>query len=250
MRRGKVKAVDVIWPLVALTATNLIVLATWNIMDPWVWKRVPEKGNVDRFGRAMSSYATCDSEGVLAPYFLAVLGLVNFLAVLMACYQSYLTRKMPSEFSESFYLALTVASIAETFVLGLPILLITRENRTTNFVVITLLVVLVCLAVLLPAVLSKVLILQQSKRTTMGDDWRSVMTGRKRGLKNSVTNLMATLKKPVVAEGVKTNRVSDSTLSIGTGLPSSVAALRASVLHKSEMVPSNINNSRSVVVSL
>jgi len=223
MKRGTVRAKHVIWPFILLTATNVSVLVVWSAEAPWKFARVPVTTNVDEFGRSVESYGSCrgvrpslvDGELVNGDtdkslYFVITLFGMNFLLVLLSCYQSYLTRNMPSEFNELFYLSLTVSSFAETFLVVGPLLVFVEDIPTANYVVRCSLVVLVCLAILLPMFLSKIIIVRNS-----------VKNSRKRGRRAS------SLRNHFAAAAAPRGSGDHSTGSNSSGLPSNVADLRA-----------------------
>jgi len=130
------------------------LLILWTAIAPWQWQRVSQ-GGVDQFGRATETYGTCMSNNeTLAKLFVSLLAVVNVVPVILANYQSFRCRNLPSEFSESRYLALSMASLLETFLIGLPIVLI-RVQPTAVFITRAVLLCLVCLAILLPMFVPK-----------------------------------------------------------------------------------------------
>jgi hypothetical protein len=102
------------------------------------------------------------------------LAVFNFLAVVFANYESYLSRHLPSHFNESFYITLSMASILECFLIGAPILFLTGDNPTSFFVVSLMLNVFLCLAILLPMFVPK-LVIRYAKlnQSEWRDAWRS-----------------------------------------------------------------------------
>ena len=104
--------------------------------------------------------------------FLITLGVFNFAAVLLANYESYRTRKIPSDFNESFYLTLSMFCILESFLLGVPILFLGYRSPTVFFVVASLLVSVMCLAILLPLFVPK-LLMRRQKSTLHKNEWHA-----------------------------------------------------------------------------
>jgi gamma-aminobutyric acid type B receptor len=74
---------------------------------------------------------------------------------LFSNYQSYRARSLPSEFNETFYLAMTNLIILEGLVLGAPILFIVGDDPTSFMLIRSLLVSIICFAVLLPIFVPK-----------------------------------------------------------------------------------------------
>jgi hypothetical protein len=163
MRRVKVKAQDVMLPFAILFIANFAVLLSWTLVAPLHWTRV-EVANFDHFGRSVESYGTCfaaEYKGNRASArnaFMISLAVFNFFAVVFANYESYLSRHLPSDFNETFYITLSMASILEGFLIGAPILFMAGDNPTSFFVVSSVLIAFVCLAILLPMFVPKLAI--------------------------------------------------------------------------------------------
>jgi hypothetical protein len=100
------------------------------------------------------------------------LAVFNFLAVVFANYESYLSRHLPSDFNETFYITLSMASILEGFLIGAPILFLARDNPTSFFVVSSMLIAFLCLAILLPMFVPK-LVIRYSKLNQ--SEWRNAL---------------------------------------------------------------------------
>jgi hypothetical protein len=87
--------------------------------------------------------------------FLFSLGAVNVAALLFSNYQSNRARSLPSEFNETFYLAMTNLIILEGLVLGAPILFVVGDDPPSFMLIRSLLVSTICLAVLGPIFVPK-----------------------------------------------------------------------------------------------
>jgi hypothetical protein len=94
-------------------------------------------------------------EGAREIIFLFSLGAVNVAALLSSNYQSYRARELPSEFNETFYLAMTNLIILEGLALGAPILFVVGDDPTSFMLIRSLLVSIICFAVLLPMFVPK-----------------------------------------------------------------------------------------------
>lgn len=66
----------------------------------------------------------------------------------MANYQAFRTRRVKSVLSESKFIAITVVSITQAALVGLPVLLLVEEEPRAHYVVQVLLVFCVCMAVI------------------------------------------------------------------------------------------------------
>lgn len=181
MQRVEVKAKDVIRPFVVLFIINFALLLAWTLVAPLRWIRV-EVANYDRFGRSVESFGTCfstDPNGSSLELssrnaFLITLGLFNFVVVVFANYQCYLARRVPSDFNESYYIGLSMLSILEGFLIGIPILFLCVGKPSASFVVSSVLIAFLCLAILLPTFVPKTWRRRHSlDRSEWNQTWRS-----------------------------------------------------------------------------
>lgn len=168
-QRVKVESKDVLLPFVILLALNLVVLSVWSAVAPLEWIRV-EVANYDVFGRSRESYGTCASRDAnFEALIVTVLLLINLSAVGFSLYQSYLARDHPSQYNESYHVATAMASQLEAILLGVPVLILVRDNPTASFLVRSILVAIFCSAILLPMFVPKFRI-----RNTKKDQKRQV----------------------------------------------------------------------------
>jgi hypothetical protein len=156
-RRVTIRPKDVLLPFVILTVLNMVILITWTIVAPLRWERVIVEE--DMFGQPVQSRGTCliavnDREST-EMIFLCLLIAVNVTALFLSNYQSYRARKLPSEFNETLYLAMTNLVILEGMVLGAPILFIVGDDPSSFMLIRSLLVSIICLAVLVPMFVPK-----------------------------------------------------------------------------------------------
>ena len=112
-------------PFCILLLANTAVLICWTVIDPMMYVRIDMPGT-DGWNRVLATYGTCESEGSSTPY-LAVLGAINLLVLAKANYQSYIARKIKSSFSESRYIAITMASMMQACLIGVPLLFLVRD---------------------------------------------------------------------------------------------------------------------------
>jgi gamma-aminobutyric acid type B receptor len=156
-RRVTIRARDVLLPFAILIVLNMIILITWTIVAPLRWERVIMEE--DMFGQPVKSRGTCilavNNRESVEMIFLFSLGAVNVAALLCSNYQSYRARSLPSEFKETFYLAMTNLIILEGLVLGAPILFVVGDDPTSFMLIRSLLVSIICFAVLVPMFVPK-----------------------------------------------------------------------------------------------
>ena len=143
---------DVLAPFAALFLCNLIVLVCWTVLDPLTYERQLYAGT-DFWNREIASYGACRSDNV-TPY-IVPLALVNLLSLAIACWQAYKARSIQSEFSEAKFIGLTVSSMFQAFLTGIPIVVVVRDMPEAYYLVMTFMIFVLCMAVLLLIFLPK-----------------------------------------------------------------------------------------------
>lgn len=169
MRRVVLRYRDVMMPFIVFMTLNIAFLAGWTALAPLVWTRVP-LANFDVFGRSVESYATCRSESPGQMFaFLGPMIAMNLSALIFAAYQAYKARNLPTQFSESKYMAMTMASLLECLLISAPLFALVADNPTADFLVTSIVISIVCLAILLPIFVPKYI----RRRDAAGDDSRA-----------------------------------------------------------------------------
>jgi hypothetical protein len=155
MKRIKVEAKDVMLPFLILLLINVVLILCMTFVTPSRYQRIDQE-SYDMYGRSLASFGTCQPENTgTFNKFLIPLLVCDFIGVLVATYQSWMARKLPTEFSESKYLALSMMSLLETLILGGPILLVVSNNPTASYLVSSALIWVACMTILLPLFLPK-----------------------------------------------------------------------------------------------
>lgn len=173
MRRIQIRAQDVLWPFFILLSINVTLLLGWTLKSPFKYHRVL-LNNYDLYGREIESYGICKSDDTKFYYFLFPILLVNLIGLGIATYQSWIARNLPTEFSESYYLAISMASLFESLALGGPIVYMTFDNSTAFYLVGSALICICCLTILLPVFVPKY---NHRKAAPTGRNRSSVLTG-------------------------------------------------------------------------
>ena len=147
----KVTERDVMIPFIVLLFLNILVLSLWSALAPLHYVRLPNPGT-DDWNRVISTYGACQSEtdrkGGSVPY-LVILGAINLGVIIMANVQAYQARGIQSEFSESKYIALVMASFLQSICIGCPILFLVNDNPQAYYLVMVFMIFLTCMAILL-----------------------------------------------------------------------------------------------------
>jgi len=147
MQRTNVLAKDVLWPFLLMTVTNLVLLTIWQVVSPLEFVRSKVGGSTDRYGRRTHSNGHCRGD---SPVWWVILVVFNFLMVLFANYQSYVARNIPTDFNETFYVALSMASLLECFLIGAPIIFVASGDPSAAFVLKAVVVAFGCGCILVP----------------------------------------------------------------------------------------------------
>jgi ABC-type branched-subunit amino acid transport system substrate-binding protein len=205
MRRVTIKPRDVLFPFVLITSVNTLLLLCWTLVAPSEWIR-SDLDNFDKYGRSIESVGYCGyNEEGSQRVFICILLFVNVVYTIIGNYQSYLTRNMPSDFNETFYIALSMASILESFLIGIPILFVSTTIQV-DLTVQSVLVAFLCLAIQFPLFVAKLMIRnhasQNVSRSNRAAAWNT--TFRRRSTMN--------LSNPSLSGGT----LSGGTLSGGT----------------------------------
>jgi gamma-aminobutyric acid type B receptor len=155
-RRVKVSPVDVMLPFFAMLAVNLAVLLAWTLKAPLEWVRV-ELANFDDYGRATESYGTCRRSGSNRElwHFLGPILGINLIAFVITICQCYEARDLHSDYSEASSLFTSMGCLLETLVVGAPLVFVASENPTTQFLIRSILLFIVCLTILVPVFVPK-----------------------------------------------------------------------------------------------
>ena len=149
---------DVLVPFALLVFLNVLVLSLWTTLAPLHYVRKFHPGT-DDWNRFISSYGLCSAVtnrmGGAVPYLIS-LGVINFGVIIMANIQAYRARSIQSEFSESKYIALVMASFLQSACIGGPILFLVQDNPQAFYLVMVFMVFLTCMSILLLIFIPKV----------------------------------------------------------------------------------------------
>lgn len=145
-RRASITQVDAAKPLWALLLVNIIVLTVWTVVDPLLYTRKDAPGT-DEWNRVIETYGACESTDSALPYVL-VLAILNVGVLLLANYEAYRARNLDSEFSETQYIAIAMASLLQACVIGMPVILLVQDNPLALYLTMGCMLFFVCIAIL------------------------------------------------------------------------------------------------------
>lgn len=152
-RRVVVTKYDVLPPFIALLLSNIIILTVWTVLAPLKWNR--KIVSIDKFTRTIESFGQCISEGNDWLVYIILLIVVNGALLIFGNYQAYRARSISTEFSESRYVALAMASIFQVFFIGIPLMALVVMPSAQLFVRAGI-VIVICLAVQLLVFVPKI----------------------------------------------------------------------------------------------
>jgi hypothetical protein len=128
---------------------NLLLLILWTVLDPLYWSRVTVSET--------ETYGHCSaSDNNAWKSLLIVLGLVNGLALVLANVEAYKARAITTEYGESKYIAMIMASILQVIVVGMPLLFLVDDNPTASYFIRSSIVFVICMSILLMMFVPKI----------------------------------------------------------------------------------------------
>ena len=123
---------DILGAFVVLFGVNFIVLLSWQLVAPLEWTRV-DRDSTDIFDRTVESYGICTNDGALP--FVVVIVVMNIGILIVANWWAYLARNIETEYHESRYIGIAMASILQAWGMGIPILIVVWDNPQAKFFV-------------------------------------------------------------------------------------------------------------------
>lgn len=181
----KVSEMDVLAPFAVLLTLNIIVLICWTLIDPLTYVRQFQDGT-DLWNREIASHGSCRSDQPVAylaplalskfpnPHSTIILNItpltfdfspVNCSVLVIACYQAFEARDIKSEFAEAKYIGLSIFSMCQGFLTGIPIVAVAKDIPEAFYLVLTFLIFIICMVILLLIFIPK--ILMQRRYTNM-----------------------------------------------------------------------------------
>ena len=125
---------------------NWTILLVWTMWDPLTYVRLEHEGT-DYWNRVLSTYGACRSKDGAAA-FLVPLAVLNFVSVILCGWQAFRSHHYQTKYDEATYIRLTVASLCQAFLTGIPIALVVRDMPRSFYTVLTLTIFLLSMAVL------------------------------------------------------------------------------------------------------
>jgi len=232
-KRIKVTEKDVIVPFLVLLAANLLVLIVWTAAFPHRYTRRNTVGT-DLWNRPIASVGSCYSESSSSGFLIALV-VLNATVVLLANIEAYKARNIQTEYSESKYINIIMFSMLQAFVLGIPIIILSRGTPIVMYFICVLILFMICMAILSCIFIPKVLALRERLKAKKSDTQGSVQAkdGGNYPRKNTVGNSL--IKQIPLLEP-------DESMTTRLGGSSRLARLQASGINLIKKPMTNENN--------
>jgi hypothetical protein len=124
-------------------SVTFFMLLTQQLVAPLQWERV-SRLIFDKYNRSLQSYGTCTSDnGALEETTRAVIFGWNALLLLGGNIAAFWSRSVRTEYKESHYISLILASILQSLLISVPIMIVVRASPIARFFVNTVSVVVI-----------------------------------------------------------------------------------------------------------
>jgi len=131
MKRVTVSIMGMLKYVLIFIVVDSLILCIWTVQDPFKWVRTTISSDVK--GYVLSSAGGCESES--AGSFLGAIACLHIFLMLYASWLCYASRGISTEFNQSKYVAMAMASNLQVFLLGVPVIVIVGNDPSTSFFV-------------------------------------------------------------------------------------------------------------------
>jgi 7 transmembrane sweet-taste receptor of 3 GCPR len=128
-----VSSLTIFKAVLALASANFILLLVWSLVAPLEWTRVVTDAT-DNFDRNIESYANCAASDQ-SLVFVVIILLANIAFLVVGTFWAYKSRNIATEYNESRYIGMSIVAVLQSWTIGLPILIVVRDNPSANFYV-------------------------------------------------------------------------------------------------------------------
>jgi len=131
MRRVQVTLTESLQVIGSVLLLDVVILTVWTVWSPLEWTRVVI--SEDQFGESLESEGYCTSEhwGIFG----GLIGALHAALLAIASYLCYVSRNIPTKFSEGKYLSVAMVSNLQIFIVGVPVLIVVGSEPATSFFV-------------------------------------------------------------------------------------------------------------------
>ena len=157
-----------------LLFVNIVLLLSWTFVAPLQWTRVDGRSK-DGFDRTIDSHANCRAEFAAAAPFALVVVLLNLGILIVANVLAYEARDVSIEYQENRYIAISMASMLQAWVLGIPLLFVVKDSPQGKFFVQVAIIFVTCSATLLLIFVPKMFAYRAERRESLDEGQRITM---------------------------------------------------------------------------
>lgn len=131
VRKTAVTFRETIFVIGVVLLVDVLVLVIWTAVSPLEWQRTVL--SADQFGTPLESEGHCTSDQWMA--FAGLIGMLHLILLAFACYLCFVSRNIPTKFSEGKYVSIAMISNLQIFLVGVPILIILGASPQSSFFV-------------------------------------------------------------------------------------------------------------------
>jgi ABC-type glycerol-3-phosphate transport system substrate-binding protein len=135
-----VRPMDALKGCIRVLLLNGIILFLWTLIDPLKWVRSEVTDGVTYSDGTVETYGACRGENFNILGFALALFFFNLILCLIGTLQAFKCRFLVLEYNEMQWLPLSLFPFFESWVVGCPILFFVREDPTTTFVVLAIVI--------------------------------------------------------------------------------------------------------------
>ncbi len=143
-----------------MLVVNCAIVIPWLVTAPLQWHRKLGTAT-DIFGRVVESYGFCSSVQAL-PFGIVVL-VLNHGVLIFFTAKAFFSRHIETEYLESRYIGVCLASVLQAWLMGIPILVVVWSNSKARFFVETGIVFVTSQSVLLLIYIPKMLAVKKDR---------------------------------------------------------------------------------------
>ena len=134
-QRIQITRQDLLLPSLVIFGINVAVLTVWTIFDPEHWERVPINESSYSLNLVEeSTYGVCNADTKMI--YLPLLFILDFLIVVLALVQAYECRRITTEYSESLWISVSVATTTQVWAVSSGVLLYLIKGRPREFYIV------------------------------------------------------------------------------------------------------------------
>lgn len=159
-QRIQITKQNILLPFFFIFGLDCLVLSIWTIFDRQLWVRVPIISD-DPYSPTMGWCRSDDSA-----WFIGMLFVFNIGILILSLVQSYECRRITTEYSESSWVTIAIATTAQAWFIGLPLLSLIDTNPTLWFVLISSTVLCTTLPILILIFFPKIKYTHEALKTS------------------------------------------------------------------------------------